>query len=104
MDIKIIGEHLTVTEAMHDYVTSKFTALHTPEKLMQVEFRIIQEKNTTKVCFLSHYNQKDNFIESKGSNFYEAFDLLMEKIKRNFAEHKNTHSAKTSLSIKKMFS
>lgn len=82
MDIKIIGEHLHITPTMDDYIKNKFLSLHTPDKLLSAEFRVGQEKNTFKVNFSSNFNHKAHFIESKGSTFYEASDLLIEKIKR----------------------
>lgn len=82
MDIKIIGEHIEITPTMKDYINNKFTSLHTPDKLIAAEFRVAHEKNTFKVNFTSNFNHKSHFVESKGQTFYEASDLLIEKIKR----------------------
>lgn len=82
MEIKIIGEHLEITPSMDDYIKNKFVSLHTPDKLIVAEFRVGQEKNTFKVNFTSNFNHKSHFLESKGKTFYEASDLLIEKIKR----------------------
>jgi hypothetical protein len=88
MELKIIGEHIVVTPAMHDYIESKFQALHIPEMLIHAEFRVRQEKNNFVVSFLSNYNHKPHFIENHGETFYETSDLLMDKIKRSFNEYK----------------
>ena len=88
MDIKIIGENLEITEPMETYIKSKFLNLPHPNKLQTVEFRVNVLKNIQTVSFSSHFNNKDHFIENKGTTFYEATDVLLDKIKREFVKNK----------------
>lgn len=93
MEIKILGENLTITESMETYLKGKFLNLPIPEKLQNVEFRVSLTKNTHLVRFNAHFNHKQHFIENKGSSFYEASDLLIDKIKRDLVKAKEqSHS------------
>lgn len=94
MDIKIIGDNINITEAMESYVKNKFLTLPIPNKLQSAEFRVNIIKNVQKVSFSSHFNNKDHFIENKGSSFYEATDLLIDKIKREFVKSKEQSQQK----------
>lgn len=96
MEIKIIGDNVEITEAMDNYIKSKFLNLPLPNKLQSVEFRVNVLKNIQTVSFSSHFNNKDHFIENKGSTFYEATDVLLDKIKREFVKNKEQSHKKAS--------
>lgn len=96
MEIKIIGDNVEITEAMDNYIKSKFLHLPLPNKLQSVEFRVNVLKNIQTVSFSSHFNSKDHFIENKGSTFYEATDVLLDKIKREFVKNKEQSHKKAS--------
>lgn len=89
MNIQMIGEHLEITEAMHNYVQEKFQHLAVPEKLQNVEFRFGTEKNEHVVQFKAHVANKDIHIKANAANAYSAIDLLMKKLHRSFTEIKD---------------
>jgi putative sigma-54 modulation protein len=89
MNIQIIGEHLEITDAMHNYVKEKFHSLAIPEKLQNVEFRFGTEKTEHIVQFKAHVANKDLHLKANASNAYTAIDLLMKKLHRSFTEIKD---------------
>lgn len=94
MDIKIIGDNVDITSAMETYVKTKFLHLPIPNKLQNAEFRVNILKKIQRVTFSSNFNKKNHFIEERGSSFYEATDLLLEKIRREFVKVKEKSKEK----------
>lgn len=91
MQIKIIGEHLSVTEAISNYIQDKFSHVPTPDKLQHVEFRLGKEKEKQYVHFLAHCAKEDYVIKTTHSNLYSAIDNIMQKIQRSFIKTKEKH-------------
>lgn len=91
MEIKIIGEHLTITEAISNYINDKFSHLPSPDKLQHVEFRLGTEKNEQYVHFLARCSKEEFVIKSKDNNLYSAIDKIMKKIHRSFTKSKEQH-------------
>lgn len=97
MEIKIIGEHLVITEAMAQYINDKFSHIPVPEKLDHVEFRIGSKKDDQHVHFLARCLHEDIVVKCSGNNIYATIDQIMDKIKRSFLktkERKNIHMYK----------
>lgn len=90
MDIKIIGEHIEITEAISGYIKSKFSHLPLPDKLNHVEFRIGKHgKVQHHIKFNAHFNQKDITIDVIEEDTYVGIDHLMKKIHNVLTKHKN---------------
>lgn len=92
MDIKIIGEHLPVTEALSNYIQDKFSNVPQPEKLNVVEFRVGTEKNQQYVHFKTHCYNEDIVIKTQDENLYTAVDKMMKKISRSFVKVKEKNN------------
>jgi putative sigma-54 modulation protein len=89
MDIKIIGEHLEVTESIQNYIKNKFATIHKPEKLNRVEFRLGTTKQQQYVHFHAFCpHSEDIVIKNEQKNLYTAIDQVMEKIHRSFTKEK----------------
>lgn len=92
MDIKIIGEHLTITDAISTYIKEKFLNIPQPEKLNQAEFRLGTEKNQQYVHFLAHIHNENIVIKDQDENLYTAIDKIMKKISRSYIKAKEKHN------------
>lgn len=92
MQIKIIGEHLTVTDSIQDYIKDKVSHLSAPEKLSQIEFRVGKERENQYVKFHAVYpNHEVAILKAHDSNLYHAIDKIMDKIHRSFVKNKERH-------------
>lgn len=90
MDIKIIGEHMAVTEPIEQYIREKFLHLPLPEKLNHAEFRIGKSgQHEQHVKFSANFDHKNLTIDVKADNVYHAVDQLMKKIHINVTKNKS---------------
>lgn len=100
MQIKILGEHFTVTQAIEEYISEKFSHLSPPEKVSHVEFRVGKERENQYIKFHTQApNHETIFLNSSDVNLYAAIDKLMIKIHRSFVKNKecyNTHLHKAA--------
>lgn len=90
MNIKVTGEHVSITDAMHNYVNEKFTQLHHPDKLMDAQFKVGKEGPLEWIRFSGKIGKTDILIKSEHVDFYSAVNTLMDKLKVNFAKAKRT--------------
>lgn len=92
MQIKILGEHLSVTEAIKQYIHDKVSHLSIPEKISSIEFRIGKQKDEQYVKFHAmHPSHEPIILNSSDINLYSAIDKLMDKVHRNFVKSKECH-------------
>lgn len=96
MKITIFGEHMTVTNAIENYINEKFSHLHTPEKITHAEFRLGSTKNDKYVHFHANIPGETLIIKSKDENLYHAIDLTMKKIHLAFIKEKGKHHQRLS--------
>lgn len=93
MDIKILGEHLPVTEAISQYIKDKLLHLSAPDKINHVEFRIGKEGEKQYVKFYATCpNHETIFLHSSDNDLYPAIDKLMDKIRRSFIKNKEKNN------------
>lgn len=92
MKINIFGEHLSVTDAIENYIKEKFSHLHTPEKTTHIEFRIGSTKTEKYVHFLANIPGESLVIKSHDKNLYHAIDQIMNKIHLSFVKEKGKHN------------
>lgn len=91
MEIKILGEHFSITPAISQYIKEKFSHLPSPDKLQHVEFRLGVKKTKQYVHFLAHCAKEDIVIKTDDENLYAAIDSSMIKIHRSFTKIKEKH-------------
>lgn len=88
MEIKIIGEHLSVTEAISEYIKEKFQHLSWPYKMNYVEFRLGTMKESQYVHFHARCLKEEIVLKANNRNLYQAIDQIMTKIQRSFVKNK----------------
>ncbi|WP_217518483.1 ribosome hibernation promoting factor [Vibrio metschnikovii] len=94
MQINIQGHHIDLTDAMQDYVHSKFQKLerffehiNTTQVILRVEkLRQIAEATL-------HVNQGEIHATSDDENMYAAIDSLVDKLSRQLNKHKEKLSS-----------
>ena len=88
MEIKINGNHLSVTPSIATYIKDKFSHIPQPDKLNHVEFKIGIEKTIQYIHFDAHLPHERIHIEAKDNNLYTAIDKLAGKIRKAFIKAK----------------
>ncbi|WP_217540122.1 ribosome hibernation promoting factor [Vibrio metschnikovii] len=94
MQINIQGHHIDLTDAMQDYVHSKFQKLerffehiNTTQVILRVEkLRQIAEATL-------HINQGEIHATADDENMYAAIDSLVDKLSRQLNKHKEKLSS-----------
>ncbi len=93
MNINIKATHTTLTQSMRDFIQEKFNTL---EKFIRPEEKIYVEldrekKHTSGLVFRVEVNFQPHghYAEARGNDFYEAFDLLIPKIKEQITKEKD---------------
>jgi len=89
MQLNISGHHLEITEAIHDYVTSKLARLEkhhdritTTHVILSVD-KLIQKAEAT-----VHVSGAELFAEAEQDDLYAAIDSLADKLDRQLIKHK----------------
>lgn len=88
MNINIHGNKIEVTPAIETYIKDKFSTVHTPEKLLQVDFKVGVDKNNQYVQFDAQVMKEHVHIKELNENLYAAIDEIMDKIKLKFKKMK----------------
>ncbi|WP_217543304.1 ribosome hibernation promoting factor [Vibrio metschnikovii] len=94
MQINIQGHHIDLTDAMQDYIHSKFQKLerffehiNTTQVILRVEkLRQIAEATL-------HVNQGEIHATADDENMYAAIDSLVDKLSRQLNKHKEKLSS-----------
>lgn len=94
MQINIQGHHIDLTDAMQDYVHSKFQKLerffehiNTTQVILRVE-KVRQIAEAT-----LHVNQAEIHATADDENMYAAIDSLVDKLARQLNKHKEKLSS-----------
>ncbi len=89
MQLNITGQHIELTDAMQDYVNSKFTKLERYfDNVTNVHVILSVEKKNQKAEATVHVAGGDLFAESTDENMYAAIDALIDKLDRQIKKHK----------------
>lgn len=94
MQISITGHHVDITEAMHNYVDSKFERLERHfDHVTKIHIILSVEKLRQKAEATLHVNGVDVFAECIEEDMYAAIDGLVDKIDRQVKKlkEKNTN-------------
>ena len=90
MRLDIHGSGVDVTDAIRDYVTTKFDRLtRHSDKLMSSRVELKLDKQVQKAVANVHIAGKDFHAESDGQDMYAAIDLLADKHDRLIMKHKD---------------
>ena len=94
MQITISGHHVDVTDALHDYVETKFDRLQRHcSQITQIEVTLKVEKLVHKAESTLHIAGKDLFAHAESEDMYAAIDALADKLDRQLIKHKEKRAA-----------
>lgn len=102
MSMKIIGRHLEVTPAIHDYVTSKLSRINRHfDKVIesQVMLSIERLEHIAEISLRVH--GKDIHCSATSENLYGAIDLLADKLDRQIVKVKTKAQSHNHQAIKR---
>jgi putative sigma-54 modulation protein len=89
MQINLTGRHVEVTDALKDYVNSKFSKLERHfDQINNVHVILDVEKLIQKAEATLHVNGGELFATSEHSDMYAAIDGLIDKLDRQVIKHK----------------
>lgn len=89
MQISVTGQHLEITDSLHDYVTSKLEKLERYfDKVTNVHAVLSVEKQRQKVEATIHVNGGNLFANAEDEDMYAAIDALVDKLDRQIKKHK----------------
>ena len=89
MQLSVTGHHVDITEAMRNYVNSKFERLERHfDHVTNVHVIMSVEKLRQKVEAKMHVNGADIFADCVQEDMYVAIDGLVDKLDRQLKKHK----------------
>jgi putative sigma-54 modulation protein len=93
MQISLTGHHLDVTEALKNYVDSKFERLERHfDNVTNVHVILSVEKLRRKAEATIHINGGNVFADSVHEDMYAAIDSLIDKLDRQVIKYKEKKS------------
>ena len=89
MNLKLTGNHVEITDAMRDYVTSKISKIKRHfDHVIDVSVILSVEKLKQKAEANVHICGKDIFVEADSEDMYASIDSLVDKLDRQILKHK----------------
>ncbi len=101
MQISLTGHHVDITEALRNYVDSKFDRLERHfDNVIDAHVILTVEKQRRKAEATIHINGAKVFADAVHEDMYAAIDGLIDKIDRQVIKHKekkNNHRANNNV-------
>jgi len=92
MQLTISGHHLEITEAIREYVNSKFAKLERQsEQITSTSVILTVEKLSQNAEATVHVSGGELFANSQHEDLYAAIDSLTDKLDRQLIKHKEKH-------------
>lgn len=89
MQINLTGHHIDITDALRDYVDTKFAKLERHfDHINNVHVILNVEKATQKAEAKLHLNGGEIFADAEHTDMYAAIDGLIDKLDRQVIKHK----------------
>lgn len=89
MQLTISGHHLDISDAIHDYVTSKIMRLERhSDHITSVSVILSVDKLNQKAEATVHANGTEFFAHSEHEDLYAAIDALSDKLDRQLIKRK----------------
>ena len=89
MNLKLTGNHVEITDAMRDYVTSKISKIKRHfDHVIDVSVILSVEKLKQKAEANVHIRGTDIFVETDSEDMYASIDSLVDKLDRQILKHK----------------
>ncbi len=95
MQINLSGHHVELTDALRDYVTSKFERIERHfERINTVQVILNVEKLKHIAEAKLNVSGGEVFANAEDTNMYAAIDALVDKLDRQIIKHKEKQSSK----------
>ncbi|MDP4652523.1 MAG: ribosome-associated translation inhibitor RaiA [Haliea sp.] len=95
MQLNVSGHHVEVTDALREYVESKFERLQRHfDQITKVEAILTVEKLVQKAEARIHIAGADLFAAADSEDMYAAIDALADKLDRQLIKHKEKARAR----------
>ena len=89
MQLNISGHHLSITDALHDYVTNKVTRLERHnDRITSIAVILSVDKLVQKAEATVHADGGEFFANSEHDDLYAAIDALIDKLDRQLIKRK----------------
>ena len=89
MQINVSGHHVEVTNALREYVYTKFDRLQRHfDQITNTDVTLIVEKLSQKAEANIRVSGADIFAQSESEDMYAAIDTLADKLDRQLIKHK----------------
>jgi len=89
MNLNLTGNHVEITPAMRDYVTTKLSKVTRHfDHVIDISVILSVEKHIQKAEANVHVKGKDIFVEADGDNMYASIDSLIDKLDRQVLKYK----------------
>ncbi len=89
MQLNVTGHHVEMTDAMHNYVESKFERLERHfDNVTNVHVILSVEKQRQKAEATVHISGGNIFANAEEDDMYAAIDALTDKLDRQIKKHK----------------
>ena len=89
MQINISGHPVEVTDALREYVETKFERLQRHfDQITNTEVTLVVEKQRQKAEATIHISGADIFAAAESEDMYAAIDSLADKLDRQLIKHK----------------
>jgi putative sigma-54 modulation protein len=91
--VAVTGRHIEITDAMKQYAEEKMGRLDRYyDRIGSIDVICEQESNRHRVEVLVRADHKNTFVAQVDANdFYEAVDLVLDKLERQLTRHKEKH-------------
>ena len=90
MQLNITGHHVEITEALREFVTTKFAKLEQYfDRINQVYVVLSVEKVKQIAEATVHVNGGELHASSEQEDMYSAIDILVDKLARQLNKHKD---------------
>lgn len=101
MQISLTGHHVDITDALRNYVDSKFDRLERHfDQVIDVHVILTVEKLRRKAEATIHVNGANVFADAVHEDMYAAIDGLIDKLDRQVLKHKekkNNHRSNNNI-------
>lgn len=93
MQLSVTGRHIAVTDPMKQYAEEKAGKLtRFYDRIHTIDVILDHEKTAHHVEMIIRTDHKHTFVASTNAgDFYEAIDLVVDKLSRQLREHKDKH-------------
>ncbi len=94
MQINITGQHIELTDSLHEYVNTKFQKLDRFFDHINNVYVVLKLEKVQHIAEATlHVNQGDIHAQSESEDMYAAIDSLVDKLVRQLNKHKEKLSS-----------